>query len=113
MNYELLIAMCDRINHLKNWFVQLKNKSECIWKLLGDVLGGLKCVPEPFWSLLRPPLGASWAPLGRSWVDFGSFKIDLGRLLEPFGRVKVILDRFWIDFGAKMRAKISFQGEKI
>ena len=37
MNYELLIAMSDSINHLKKLPVQLKNKSECIWKLLGDV----------------------------------------------------------------------------
>ena len=88
MNYELLIAMCDRINHLKNWFVQLKNKSECIWKLLGDVLGGLKSVPEPFWSLLRPPwerlgrllgalgwvLGASKSILGASWSLLGASK---------------------------------------
>ena len=88
MNYELLIAMCERINRLKNWFVQLKNKSECIWKLLGDVLGGLKSVPEPFWSLLRPPwerlgrllgalgwvLGASKSILGASWSLLGASK---------------------------------------
>ena len=34
MNYELLIAMSDRINHLKNWPVQLENKSECIWMVI-------------------------------------------------------------------------------
>ena len=88
MNYELLIAMCDRINHLKNWFVQLKNKSECIWKLLGDVLGGLKSVPEPFWSLLRPP----WERLGRllgalGWV-LGASKSILGACWSLLGDLK-------------------------
>ena len=45
-------------------------------------------------------------------MGFATFKIDLGRLLGPFGRVKVILNRVWTDFGAKMKPKISFQGEK-
>ena len=61
MSYELLIAMSERINHVKNWPVQSKNKSECIWKLLGDVLGRLKSVPEPVWSLL----GFPWEHIGR------------------------------------------------
>ena len=57
-------------------------------------------------------LGASWAPLGHCWMGFATFKIDLGRLLGPLGRVKVILNGFWNDFGAKMKPKISFQGDK-
>ena len=61
----------------------------------------------------RTPLVASCPTLGRSWAGFGSFKIDLGRLLKAFGRVKVILDPLWHDFGAKIAAKISSQGEKI
>ena len=70
---------------------------------------GLGAVLEP----PRTPLGASCPTLGRSWAGFGSFKIDLGRLLKAFGRVKMILDRLWNDFGAKIGAKISSQGEKI
>ena len=69
VNSELLTALCDRINHLKNWLVQLKNMSECIWKLLGDVLRGLKSVPKPFWSLLRPSWeGLGWFLGGLGWV---------------------------------------------
>ena len=70
MNYELLIAMCDRINHLKNWLVQLKNKSECIWKLLGDV----------------------WEVWNRSWSRFGASKDPLGSVLSASWD---LLGRFW------------------
>ena len=88
MNSELLTALCDRINHIKNWLVQLKNMSECIWKLLGDVLGGLESVPEPFWSLLRPP----WERLGRllgalGWVS-GASKSILGSSWSLLGASK-------------------------
>ena len=71
MNSELLTALCDRINHIKNWLVQLKNMSERVGKLLGDVLGGLKSVPKPFWSLLRP-----------CWEGLGCFLGGLGWVLR-------------------------------
>ena len=99
MNYELLIAMCDRINHLKNWFVQFKNKSECVWmviNLLDDVLDGLKvelgAALEPLVRLLggvlgcyRKRLGGSWELQSRSWVRLESSwtcQSDLGSILE-------------------------------
>ena len=101
MNYELSIAMPDRIIHFKIY----QNAFGSFLVTSGRFEIGLRAVLEP----PRTPLGASYPPLGSVWAGFGSFKIDLGSILMAFGRVKVILDRLWNDFAAKIGAKISPQ----
>ena len=105
MNSELLTALCDRINHLKNWLVQLKNMSECIWKLLGDVLGGLKSVPKPFWSVL-----------GRVWVSWGCPGASCGRpggVLGRLGSKKVAnMAPTWLPKRSQNRLKIEPKNHK-
>ena len=108
MNFELLIALCDRINHLKKLACSVKNMSECIWQLLGDVLGCSEGILESSETLVA----GSQKVFGRSWVGFASFKIDLERLFGPFGLTEVILNRFWNEFGAKMTPKTVPQGQK-
>ena len=101
MNSELLIALCDRINHLKKLACSVKNMSECIWQLSGDVLGGLKSVPKPFWNLLRPFWeGLGWFLGGLGWVLRASKSI-LSASSGLFGSSKWS----WIDFGMSLEPK--------
>ena len=93
--YKILIVMSDRINNFEKLPVQLKNKLECIWKLLGDVLRSVKSVLGPFCSFLGPIWDRSVQILGtfegfwdlRNWCwallkFFSAFQSDVGSIAE-------------------------------
>ena len=72
LDHELRTVNCNVWQHQppKKLPVQLKNKSECIWKLLGDV----------------------WEVWNRSWSRFGASKDPLGSVLSASWD---LLGRFW------------------
>ena len=111
MNSELLTALCDRINHLKNWLVQLK-KSQ-------NAFGSFLMTSWEVWSLSWSNFGVFWDPLLRV---LGVFCALLGGFCELQNQSWAPLEAFWARksdlesilewFWPKMKSKTFFQGEK-